>query len=65
MGQNNSKISPEDSKCLVCLDFLQDGDIFVDCKTCCIKIHSECLKYYVTHKLNYESCSDCIKYFNY
>ena len=62
MGQNNSKISPEDSKCLVCLEILQDGDIFVDCKTCCIKIHSYCLKYYGTHKLNYESCSDCVKY---
>ena len=39
--------------------------VFVDCKTCFIKIHSECLKYYGTHKLNYESCSDCVKYLNY
>lgn len=63
MGQNDSKISPEDSKCVVCSEYLQDKDIFIDCKTCCIKIHSECLKYYETHKLDYVICSDCGNYF--
>ena len=54
MGQNNSKILPEDnSKCIVCSEDLANSDLYFNCQICNIKIHSYCKSYYLSHRLDF------------
>ena len=60
MGQNNSKILPEDnSKCIVCSEDLANSECFIICQICNIKIHSSCKSYYLSHRLDFPEYVNC------